>query len=284
VLALPFDHNDPLPSEPKLIERWGVSRGTLRHAVDRLARTGLLRVEQGRGTFVNHDVQIRLIVWDRLRGFALPDSRFHFALEHFVPDFVGREACDNRIVARPEWKTSRTVFAAPDNSLEQMRANALLQGKRLVVPTFGLRRGYVLLDPAEIAPEQFSLASTLDGMERCGAAVVVPGFEALGKIDLILTGAAAASSDGQHIGPGNHFLSIERREMEESGVIDATTPMIVVVHDCQVVQGPVLLERPNRQISVIVTPTGTIDLLQTNEASLEPLSDLNEVGNTASGG
>lgn len=42
-----------LPPEPVLAEEFGVSRLTLREAVKSLAQRGVLRVEQGRGTFVN---------------------------------------------------------------------------------------------------------------------------------------------------------------------------------------------------------------------------------------
>jgi DNA-binding FadR family transcriptional regulator len=42
-----------LPPEPVLAEQAGVSRLTLREAVKSLGRRGVVRVEQGRGTFVN---------------------------------------------------------------------------------------------------------------------------------------------------------------------------------------------------------------------------------------
>jgi GntR family phosphonate transport system transcriptional regulator len=42
-----------LPPELELAERFGVNRHTLRRAIAALARDGLLRAEQGRGTFVN---------------------------------------------------------------------------------------------------------------------------------------------------------------------------------------------------------------------------------------
>lgn len=42
----------PLPSEPELARRFGVTRITVRRAIERLARQGILRAERGRGTFV----------------------------------------------------------------------------------------------------------------------------------------------------------------------------------------------------------------------------------------
>ncbi len=45
-----------LPTEPHLAERFGVNRHTLRRALEELSRAGLVRIEQGRGSFVAEDV------------------------------------------------------------------------------------------------------------------------------------------------------------------------------------------------------------------------------------
>nr|WP_281417429.1 phosphonate metabolism transcriptional regulator PhnF [Plastoroseomonas hellenica] len=45
-----------LPTEPELMERFGVSRFTVRQAIASLERRGLVRAEQGRGTFVHRDL------------------------------------------------------------------------------------------------------------------------------------------------------------------------------------------------------------------------------------
>jgi GntR family phosphonate transport system transcriptional regulator len=42
-----------LPTEPDLMARFGVSRFTVRQAIAKLERKGLVRAEQGRGTFVH---------------------------------------------------------------------------------------------------------------------------------------------------------------------------------------------------------------------------------------
>ena len=50
-----------LPAEKKLCERFGVSMGTLRKAVDELSASGVLVRQQGRGTFVARHSQDRYL-------------------------------------------------------------------------------------------------------------------------------------------------------------------------------------------------------------------------------
>jgi GntR family transcriptional regulator, phosphonate transport system regulatory protein len=45
-----------LPSEAELARRFGVNRHTLRRALEELAGAGLIRIAQGRGSFVSEDV------------------------------------------------------------------------------------------------------------------------------------------------------------------------------------------------------------------------------------
>lgn len=51
-----FAPGSRLPTEPQLSSRFGVNRHTLRQALLALADRGLIRIEQGRGTFVREDV------------------------------------------------------------------------------------------------------------------------------------------------------------------------------------------------------------------------------------
>ena len=61
------------PSSPALARRFGITRFTVRQALDILAKEGFIRSERGRGTFVTKmgsDRQIGLIV----PGVAYPSS------------------------------------------------------------------------------------------------------------------------------------------------------------------------------------------------------------------
>lgn len=50
-----------LPTEQQLAERFGVNRHTARRAMGELTRAGLVRIEQGRGSFVAEDVMDYLV-------------------------------------------------------------------------------------------------------------------------------------------------------------------------------------------------------------------------------
>ncbi|SRR5258708_1167825 len=61
-----FAPGQQLPAEPALVERFGVSRDTVRRAMSRLEQRGLIRVEQGRGTYV-HEAAITYALSRRTR-------------------------------------------------------------------------------------------------------------------------------------------------------------------------------------------------------------------------
>lgn len=69
---------DQLPTEPVLCKEYGVSRITLRRAVEDLIRDGLLVREQGRGTFVTQPVyiqQVRETFAEQVTGFHRQQSQ-----------------------------------------------------------------------------------------------------------------------------------------------------------------------------------------------------------------
>lgn len=56
-----------LPAEPELMKLYGVGRSTVREAVRMLLHTGVVSVQQGRGTFVLHQTQASESLAQRLR-------------------------------------------------------------------------------------------------------------------------------------------------------------------------------------------------------------------------
>lgn len=80
-----------LPSEPDLARRLGASRATIRQALERLARGGLILRRHGVGTFVNHQVlniRTRLEeVWDF--GEMIREAGYQPGVRHLELDLGG---------------------------------------------------------------------------------------------------------------------------------------------------------------------------------------------------
>ncbi|MCW2526278.1 MAG: 5-formyltetrahydrofolate cyclo-ligase family protein [Pseudonocardiales bacterium] len=256
-MAAPLGDETPLPPEGSLLTRFGVSRGTLRRATDELARQGLLRIEPGRGTFVDQATKVRWLVWSRLLEVARPDSRFDLDLSRFVPDFDGREHCDDRLTALAEHRAAATIFIAPDNSLETYRKLSLADGKRLIVPTFGMRRGFVLLDGRRIAAGDRAYASTLDGMERIGQVLSLEELREVGPIGLVVTGAVAVTGQGLHFGGGDGYFDLEWGLLRHFGLVTARTTVAASVHSCQVLDAMIRPVAHDAVVDVIITPEQT---------------------------
>ncbi|MEU6645049.1 5-formyltetrahydrofolate cyclo-ligase [Saccharomonospora sp. NPDC046836] len=258
-LAHPWGDDQPLPPEGQLMERFGASRGTVRRATEELVRAGLLRAEPGRGTFVDRRTQVRLVIHDALAGIALPDSRWHLDVDAFVPDFAGSARCHELLRELPAYHAAATVFITPDNSLERLRALALDDGKTVLVPTFGMRRGIVALRPDAVPPADRELAATLDGLERKGQRLTLAQLTDIGGVDLLVTGAMAVTSQGVHIGGGQAYLDLEWGILTELGLAGQATTVAAVVHPVQVVDAPLRPQRFDLPLDTIVTPDGVLD-------------------------
>jgi 5-formyltetrahydrofolate cyclo-ligase len=257
-LARPLADETPLPPEPQLMSRFGVSRGTLRRAIAELERENFLRRKPGRGTFVNPSARLRRVVWGRLRDVARPDSRFDLDFGNFVPDFEGSDRCVARIRATAAYKNARRLFITPDNNLEAFRAQAIRDGKELIVSTYGIRRGFVRIEAGVVPHQDSDLAAALDGLERFGQILSIKEVRTLSAIDAVISGAAAVTTRGVHFGKGHGYLDLEWGILRELGLVTDRTPVIVSVHDCQVVNENVPSAAYDCTVDLIATPTRTV--------------------------
>ena len=74
VLNGSYPPNSLLPSETELAERYGLSRLTVREAIKSLRAQAVVRVEQGRGTFVNPAEQWSVLDPELLIARSMQDS------------------------------------------------------------------------------------------------------------------------------------------------------------------------------------------------------------------
>ncbi len=208
---------------------------------------------------MDHKSSVREQVFVNLRKVAFPDSRFHFDFGEFITDFEGGEAAVERLVSHRFYQEADVIFITPDNCIERLRHRALLDGKRVLTTTYSIKRGFWLLDPADIKPDRLLYAATLDGMEREGRALSLLDIpEAIGRVDYLVTGTGAINEEGVRFGKGHGFFDSEWAMLYRMGVIDLASPVAAVVHDCQLLDAEFHPEIFDTVADVVFTPTRTL--------------------------
>ncbi|MCB8962343.1 MAG: 5-formyltetrahydrofolate cyclo-ligase [Ardenticatenales bacterium] len=206
--------------------------------------------------------EARARVWAELIKVARPDSRYHFDFQEFIPDFAGSEAATTRLTALDIYQTAGKLFITPDNCLEALRAQAVVDNKTQVVSTYGIRRGFYALAPADVPAGLEQYAVLLDGLERLARPLTLSELQADYRPDLLVTGASAVNCDGVRFGKGHGFFDLEWAIFYELGLVDQHTPIVAFVHDCQLVDVPLALSPFDTLCDYIVTPTQTIQIPQ----------------------
>jgi 5-formyltetrahydrofolate cyclo-ligase len=191
---------------------------------------------------------------------ALPDAIFHHELDHFITDFQGSRAATQRLIEQPEWQQASIVFITPDNSTSYLRELAIRQAKTVIMTTYGIRRGSVLVTRAMVPDGQEEYASTLVGMERFGQYLMtIAELEAAGAPDLMVTGALAVSrAHGGRAGKGAGWFDAEWGIWGALNLTRPDTPVFGIVHDLQVVPEAFPLDPWDCHLNIITTPSETI--------------------------
>jgi 5-formyltetrahydrofolate cyclo-ligase len=207
---------------------------------------------------VDEKRRARQEVWLALREVAKPDSRFHFDFAEFIPDFEGSEEALANLLALRLYADAELIFVTPDNCLEGLRAQALRDGKTVLVPTYGIRRGFVRLARDDVPEGCEEYASWLDGMEHFGERVSLHEIKQLGPLDFLVTGGSVINHEGVRFGKGHGYFDLEWAMMYAIGAATTETPVVGFVHDCQVADLELQPSPFDTVCDLIVTPSGVI--------------------------
>jgi len=126
----------------------------------------------------------------------------------------------------------------------------------VLVTSYGIRRGFWLLDPKEITEEKWEMAALLDGMERLGRHVTLENIKYMCKnqrIPLMVTGTGAINHKGLRFGKGHGYFDLEWAILHTIGVVDQSTKTIAVVHECQVLDDELRGEEWDTGCDFVVT-------------------------------
>ncbi|KAJ8106530.1 hypothetical protein OPT61_g9473 [Boeremia exigua] len=209
-------------------------------------------------------------VYKQLLQHAVPDSRFNYDFLKFTPDFSGSADAVARVAALPCYKDAHTILVTSDSSLEGLRYRALKDGKKVLVGTYRLRRGFVLLDPKSIGEGRLQFAACLDGMEKpgIGRRMELVQLQEQGiKISMCVLGGLVFNEQGVVVWEGASLFEVQWALLQDLKVLDTAAPVVAVAHDCQVVdeaQHGVQAVKPDKngevQCDFVVTPHRTMEV------------------------
>lgn len=199
-------------------------------------------------------------IWSELRKVARPDSRFHWDFSSFITDFEGSDRCADRVMDHETVRNlgARRVFITPDNCLEDLRLRLLRAGIPFVMTTYGIVRGFLAINPAEVPAEDHRYAATLDGFDRYARPIGLRELAAGAKFGVCVTGGSAVSRNGVRFGKGHGYFDFEFALLSDLDLTDDSTHIIDVVHDCQYVDERLDAKPHDVPVGTIITPTRTL--------------------------
>lgn len=106
-----------------------------------------------------------------------------------------------------KYREAKRIFVGPTARLQQVRINALTDGKELLVPAPGLKEGFYLLAPYEIPFKHLAYAVGYKGLAQYGRRVAVEEL-CQGVVGLLITDCLAVDPGGYFVGEGKGFFDL----------------------------------------------------------------------------
>jgi len=127
----------------------------------------------------------------------------------------------------PPYRACQQILVSPAPALSQVRINALLDGKELVIPGPGLKEGFYHLRPYAVPFTKLAFAVSLKGLTHHGQLLTHRELADL-SIGLLVTEALAVDRRGLCLGDGNGFFDLSCATLNQAGALSAS-PIIWAV-------------------------------------------------------
>src|SRR3989339_854670 len=105
------------------------------------------------------------------------------------------------------YQEAKRIFVVPTARLQQVRINALTDGKELLVPAPGLKEGFYLLKPYEIPFKHLIYAVGYKGLVQYGRKVAAEELCQV-PVGLLVTDCLAVDPAGYFVGEGLGFFDL----------------------------------------------------------------------------
>ncbi|KAK7380516.1 hypothetical protein VNO78_33029 [Psophocarpus tetragonolobus] len=201
---------------------------------------------------------IRKRIWDLMEAhnFANNPRPVH----HRIPNFVGASVAAQKMRELEVFQVAQCVKVNPDSPQKQVRFLTLSDGKKLLTPQPRLRTGFFsVLESNLLTLDTIKEACTSVGVAKHGRPI---GLDEKIKVDLIVIGSVAVDPrTGARLGKGEGFAELEYGMLRYMGAINDSTPVVTSVHDCQLVDDDIPVEKlliHDVPVDIICTPTQVI--------------------------
>lgn len=123
------------------------------------------------------------------------------------------------------YRLSECVFVSPAPLLKQVRINALVDGKSLLMPAPGLHDGFYFFSPYTIAFPRLAQAVTPKGMPRYGRRLTTGQLAGL-QLGLLVSEALAVDRRGNMLGDGNGFFDLAAAILAATGALASSVEVV----------------------------------------------------------
>ncbi|MBB6453879.1 5-formyltetrahydrofolate cyclo-ligase [Salirhabdus euzebyi] len=180
---------------------------------------------------MKNKAEIREEIWDQLTEQKL--GRFPFPLHGRIPNFKGSEIAAKYVTQLDVYKEAKVIKVNPDAPQLPLRAQAIKDGKIVLIPTPRLKAGFIEIRPENVPPGEERKATSLSNMKKYGQELALKD---LPRVDLFVVGAVAVHQDGSRVGKGEGYADREYAILRELG--NPEIPIITTVHSIQFIDEP----------------------------------------------
>ncbi len=158
-----------------------------------------------------------------------------------------------------KYRKAERIFAGPAAVLAQIRCNALVDGKELVMPGPGLREGFYVCKPYTIPFSELSYAVSMKGAAQYGRRLTNAELAGM-PVDILLTDALAVDKSGGVLHDGHGFFDLTCAIFAHLGAVSAQTSLIAVIEAEQLHDAVLPQDAWDVKVDAILTAAGLIEV------------------------
>jgi 5-formyltetrahydrofolate cyclo-ligase len=177
-----------------------------------------------------------------------------------TPRFHGTQSAVERLTRLEPWLQARRILILGEPVLADVRQAAVQAGKTVIIPNLVRSSEWL----AEIDPRILGAEGALSAIGAIGGqisslpeGVTYRRGKELEPVDLMVIGAVGVDLQGNRVGKGVGEADLVYALGRDREFLGADTPVIVLVHDLQVLSEPAAREATDLPIDFIITPRQT---------------------------